>query len=77
VTTIRTGRVAGVRPLSSAMPWVFFRTMTDDDLKAIFAYLQTVPPVRHRVSNTDTPTFCPLCGRRHGLGELNFGGDPR
>ena len=71
IKTIRTGRVAGVRALSSAMPWVFFREMTDEDLGAIFAFLGTVPPVRHRVSNFDPPTFCPLCGRRHGLGELN------
>ena len=69
--TIRTGHVAGVRALSAAMPWVFFRSMTDEDLRAIFAYLATLPPVRHRVSNFDPPTFCALCGRRHGLGELN------
>jgi mono/diheme cytochrome c family protein len=71
IRTIRTGRVAGVRALSSAMPWVFFRSMTDEDLAAIFAYLETVAPVRHRVNNTDPPTWCALCGRRHGLGELN------
>ena len=75
IKTIRTGRVAGVRTLSPAMPWVFFREMTDADLGAIFAYLNTVSPVRHRISNFDPPTFCPLCGRRHGLGELNAGGD--
>jgi mono/diheme cytochrome c family protein len=72
--TIRTGRVAGIRALNAAMPWVFFKEMTDADLRAIFAYLNTVPLVRHRVSNFDPPTFCPLCGRRHGLGELNTGG---
>jgi mono/diheme cytochrome c family protein len=77
IKTIRTGRVGGVRALSSAMPWVFFREMTDDDLAALFAYLNTVPLVRHRVSNFDAPTFCPLCGRRHGLGELNTSGDRR
>jgi len=71
IETLRTGRVAGIRALSSAMPWVFFREMTDEDLGAVFAYLNTVPPVRHRVSNFDPPTYCPLCGRRHGLGELN------
>ena len=26
---------------------------------------------RHRVNNADPPTYCPRCGRRHGLGELN------
>jgi hypothetical protein len=53
------------------MPWIFFRTMTDADLRDIFAYLRSVRPVRHRVNNTDPPTWCPVCGRRHGLGELN------
>jgi hypothetical protein len=28
------------------MPWGYFRNMTDDDLKAIYAYLQTVTPVQ-------------------------------
>lgn len=45
--------------------------MTDDDLKAIFAYLRTVPPVKHRVSNTDPPTDCKVCKKKHGLGGLN------
>jgi mono/diheme cytochrome c family protein len=71
IQTIRTGRVAGVRKLSSAMPWIYFRRLTDDDLRAIFLYLQQVQPVRHHVSNTDEPTMCELCGRKHGLGEEN------
>jgi mono/diheme cytochrome c family protein len=71
IQTIRTGHVAGVRRLSAAMPWAYFRNMTDDDLGAIFTYLRAVPPVRHRVTNFDPPTYCPRCGRRHGLGELN------
>jgi hypothetical protein len=45
--------------------------MTDDDLRDLFAHLQTLTPVSHRVSNDDPPTPCPLCSQRHGLGELN------
>ncbi|HEY0372254.1 MAG TPA: cytochrome c, partial [Thermoanaerobaculia bacterium] len=71
IQTIRSGKVGGVRRLSSAMPWIYFRTLTDEDLRAIFVYLRTVAPVRHNVSNTDPPTFCVLCGRRHGLGDTN------
>ncbi len=41
---MKTGRV-GDRALNSAMPWYFYRHMTDADLKAIFAYLQALPPV--------------------------------
>lgn len=48
VHTLRTGR-AGARALNPPMPWWVFRNMSDDDLKTIFAYLQTVKPVRHHV----------------------------
>lgn len=71
IQTIRTGRVAGVRPLSAAMPWIFFKTMTDQDLSDVFAYLQTLPPARHRVDNVAPPTACRRCGSVHGLGDLN------
>jgi mono/diheme cytochrome c family protein len=71
IQTIRTGKVAGVRRLSAAMPWVFFRTMTDADLRDVFAYLRSASAVQHRVNNSDPATWCPRCGRRHGLGEFN------
>jgi hypothetical protein len=31
------------------MPWAFYSQMTDADLKAIYAYLQTLPPIEHKV----------------------------
>ncbi len=31
------------------MPWTMYATMEEDDLRAIYAYLRTVPPVNHRV----------------------------
>jgi mono/diheme cytochrome c family protein len=68
--TIRTGQVGG-RVLNHIMPFLFFRNMTDSDLGDIFAYLRTLAPVKHRVSNTDPPTPCPVCNQKHGLGELN------
>lgn len=70
IKTLRTGEV-GARKLASIMPWGYFRNMTDDDLKAIFAYVRTLPPVKHRVDNTEAPTLCRICGRRHGHGEMN------
>jgi mono/diheme cytochrome c family protein len=42
---MRTGRV-GQRRLYSGMPWFFYRNMSTGDLKAIFAYLHALPPVR-------------------------------
>lgn len=67
---MRTGHVRA-RTLNSVMPWFFYRGMTDEDLKAIFAYLRTLKPVNHVVDNTEKPTACKLCKRQHGLGERN------
>jgi len=70
VETIRTGKVKA-RSLSPVMPWVFYRDMTDEDLKAMFAYIRTLKPVRHTVDNTESPTPCKLCGMKHGGGSKN------
>ena len=68
--TLRTGRVRD-RQLSDVMPWGHYRTMKDDDLKAIFAYLQTLTPVDHSVDNALPATPCPRCGLVHGGGQRN------
>lgn len=70
VAAMRTGHV-GARELSGAMPWRYFREVTDADLKAVFAYLRTLKPVRHHVDNTEPPTYCKICGHKHGGGDLN------
>ncbi|MCB9281068.1 MAG: diheme cytochrome c-553 [Lewinellaceae bacterium] len=49
---IREGKSKGLdggRPLLPPMPWFVYRNMTDEDLKSIFAYLKTLPPVRNIV----------------------------
>ena len=70
IKTMRTGHV-GARALNAPMPWWFFRNMTDDDLKALFAYLRTVKPVHHRVDNSETASQCKRCNGKHGAGEHN------
>ena len=70
ITAMRTGYV-GARKLNSIMPFGEFKNMTDDDLKAIFAYLRTVAPIKHRVDNTLPPTYCKLCKQKHGGGDQN------
>ncbi len=70
VQAIRTGKVKA-RSLSPIMPWSFYRNMTDEDLKAIFAHIRTLKPVKHTVDNTESPTVCKLCGTKHGGGEKN------
>jgi cytochrome c553 len=67
---LKTGRV-GARAIFSAMPWQFYRNLTDADLKAIFAYLQALPPVKHHVDNGEPPTQCAKCGNLHGFGNRN------
>lgn len=41
--TMRTGMTPNLRPLSEEMPWKNFSQMTDDELKAIWFYLQSLP----------------------------------
>ncbi|WP_298436861.1 c-type cytochrome [Ottowia sp.] len=49
VETLRTSRHLGVgRPLLPPMPAAYGH-MTEADLKAMFAYLRTIPPVRNQV----------------------------
>jgi mono/diheme cytochrome c family protein len=33
----------------TVMPWLFYTSMEEDDLKAIWTYLQTVPPIKNKV----------------------------
>ena len=50
VKAIRTGRHWGQsRPILPPMPWQVYGQMTDDDLRSIFAYLRTVPPISNQV----------------------------
>jgi hypothetical protein len=70
IEVIRSGSVSA-RPLATIIPWSYFRNLTDDDLKAIFAYLRTLKPVKHRVDNTEPPTYCRICRKKHGFGNLN------
>jgi len=72
IKTIRTGNSSGgMRELNRLMPFSYFRNMTDEDLKAIFAFIQSVNPVKHYVDNSEPPTYCRLCRQKHGFGDKN------
>ena len=43
ITTLRTGVTPSGTHLRDFMPWKFKGQMTDDELKAVFAYLQSLP----------------------------------
>jgi hypothetical protein len=50
LATIRSGRHEGKgRPLLPPMPLPVVRALTDSDVRDLFAYLQSLPPVRNRV----------------------------
>jgi len=54
--TIRTGRHLGRgRTLLPPMPIPMYKNFTDEDLAAIFAYLQSVPAVKNRVPSPQLP----------------------
>ena len=43
ITTLRTGVTPNGNQLKSVMPWKYFGQMTDDELKAVWMYLQSLP----------------------------------
>jgi hypothetical protein len=50
IKTMRDGRHMGNgRPILPPMPWQGIGKMTDEDIKSLFAYLKSIPPVVNRV----------------------------
>ena len=44
------------RQLLPPMPWENFGKLNDADLKAIFAYLRSLPPIENAVNDPISPT---------------------
>jgi len=60
VNAIRQGKKGGSgRDLLPPMPWRMYANLTDEDLKAVFAYLQTIPAIENRVPNPIPPPGAP------------------
>ena len=56
ITALRTGRHEGQgRPILPPMPYPMIRQASDEDLRAIFAYLKSIPPIRNRVPEPIDP----------------------
>lgn len=56
IATLRTGRRLGKgRPVLPPMPAAVYAKMTDDDLRSIFAYLQSLKPVSNKVPQPIEP----------------------
>ncbi len=46
---VRAGHQQGEERMAAPMPWLDLRKSSDEDLKAIFTYLQSLEPVRNQV----------------------------
>lgn len=62
VSAMKTGRHLGSgRPILPPMPWQNVGTLSNDDLRAVFAYLKSIPAIQNRVLDpqppADTPTY--------------------
>ena len=56
IKALRTGKHMGTsREILPPMPWNFYGQLSDDDLKAIWAYLGTIPPIRNQVPDPIPP----------------------
>jgi mono/diheme cytochrome c family protein len=56
IDVIRSGKLPTGRPLSKEMPWFYYRGMTDDELKALWLYLGTLPSLPSNPAPAPTPT---------------------
>ena len=59
---LRTGKHMGTstsRDILPPMPWPSYGKMTDDELKAIFAYLKSIPPIVNRIPDPIPPAGAP------------------
>ncbi len=52
-TAMRTGTTPSGRELDALMPWQYLGQMTDDELKAIWLYLQSLPALEQGTERTD------------------------
>jgi len=60
ITALRTGRHMGAsREILPPMPWFNYGKMTDDDIKAVYAYLRSIPAVHNRVPDPLPPAGTP------------------
>lgn len=58
IKALRTGKHMGSengRPILPPMPWQTIATMTDEDLKALYTFLRSLPPVNNRVPGPVPP----------------------
>jgi cytochrome c553 len=60
IRALREGKFKGIenaRLLLPPMPWEFFKSMSDDEIKAIFAYLKSTKPIQNVVPPPAPPVM--------------------
>jgi hypothetical protein len=56
IRAMRSGKHMGTsRTILPPMPWPWYGKMRDEDLKAMFAYLKSIPPIHNRVPDPEPP----------------------
>ncbi len=60
IKALRTGKHMGTsRDILPPMPWDFYGKLSDDDLRAIWAYLGTIKPIHNQVPDPIPPPQAP------------------
>jgi hypothetical protein len=60
IKALRTGKHMGTsRDILPPMPWPLYAQLNDDDLRAIWAYLGTIPAIVNHVPEPIPPTAAP------------------
>jgi Cytochrome c len=62
INALRTGKHMGApngRPILPPMPWQMYAQMTDEDLKAVWAYLRTIKPIKNAIPEPIPPPAPP------------------
>jgi hypothetical protein len=65
IQAMRTGKHQGqpnARDILPPMPWPAMKEMTDEDLKAVWTYLRTIPPIKNQVPLPVPPSASPMPG---------------
>lgn len=77
IAAIRTGKRPDGRELAPAMPWRGFSVLTDEDARAIVAYLRSLAPVANKVPGPFGPTEKPTVFVMHVDAPGDFHSDRR
>jgi cytochrome c553 len=55
IKTLRTGKKPEGEDLQPPMPWELYKVLSDDDIKSMWAYLQTIPAIKNNVKSGAPP----------------------